>query len=133
TNGGSSGAAFRTLCREIAEERAGVTMPPLPVAPASPPAIDLDRYEGTFGRLNVDAELHRDGDILRGTLRQSGALAEALPDEARVQEIEIVPVDREVFLVSLPDQPEPMPLVFFDFVGDTPTRFHFGARAMTRR
>jgi CubicO group peptidase (beta-lactamase class C family) len=133
TNGGSSGSAFRALCREIAQDRAGVTMPPLPAAPATPPAIDLSRYEGTFGRLNVDAELRRDGDVLQGTIRQSGPLAEALPEEGRVQKIRIVPVDREVFLVSMPDLTEPMPMVFFDFDGDTPQRFHFGARAMARR
>jgi hypothetical protein len=50
-----------------------------------------------------------------------------------VQKIEAIPVNRELFLVSLPELPEPMPMVFFDFDGDRPKRFHFGARAMTRR
>ncbi|MNC92185.1 hypothetical protein D3C83_85660 [compost metagenome] len=50
-----------------------------------------------------------------------------------MQTITARPVDREVFLVSLAEMPEPMPMVFFDFDGETPKRFHFGARAMTRR
>jgi CubicO group peptidase (beta-lactamase class C family) len=133
TNGGNSGTAFRTICREIALELAGISMPPLPVAPETPPTIDLAKYEGSFGRLNVDVELRREGDTLKGTFRQSGPLAERLPEEARVQEVVATPVDAEVFLVSLSGVPEPMPMVFFDFDGDTPKRFHFGARAMTRR
>jgi CubicO group peptidase (beta-lactamase class C family) len=133
TNGGDSGTAFRRLCGEIVSERAGITIPALPQLPATPPDLDLSKYEGRFGRLNVDTELRIDGAALHGTIRQSGPLAEQLPEEARTQEITATPVNREVFLVSLPEMPEPMPMVFFDFDGDTPRRFHFGARAMTRR
>jgi CubicO group peptidase (beta-lactamase class C family) len=134
TNGGQSFEAFRAIVTEIAEERAGVTVPPWPTAPATAPDLDLSKYAGTYARLNVDAELRVEGDKLVGGIKQSGPLAEALPDEAREQKIEAIPVDREVFLLSGPDLPTTMPMVFFDFDDDgVPKRFHMGARAMTRR
>jgi len=133
TNGGESGTAFRTLCAEIAKERAGVAMPPLPEAPATPPDLDLAPYAGRYGRLNVDAELRVEDGRLVGAFRQSGPLAEALPAGDRDQRIEAVPVDREVFVATMKGLPSPLPMVFFDFDGDRPGRFHFGARAMTRR
>jgi CubicO group peptidase (beta-lactamase class C family) len=133
TNGGNGGGAFRSLCGEIVRDEAGITMPPFPTLPGTPPDLDLTRYAGTFGRLNVDAELRAGDGVLDGTIRQSGPLAEALPEEGRVQHVTARPIDREVFLISVPGQPDPVPMVFFDFDGDTPKRFHFGARAMTRR
>jgi CubicO group peptidase (beta-lactamase class C family) len=35
TNGGESGAAFKALCGEVMQERAGITMPVLPACPTS--------------------------------------------------------------------------------------------------
>ena len=132
TNGGNSHSTFRTLFREIAAERAGVTIPSLPSAPDTPPQIDLSNYAGHFARLNVDVELEVDGSRLLGRFKSSGPLAAMLPKDDEGQKIEAVPVDRTLFLADLDELPEPVPLVFFDFDGDTPRRFHFGARAMTR-
>lgn len=132
TNGGDSGTAFKTLAGKIAKEVAGVTLPTLPEAPPTSD-LDLTRYEGTYSRLNVEAELRIEDGKLVGTWRQSGPLAESLPKEQREQKIALTPVDGELFLASLADLPAPMPLVFFDFEGDRPKRFHFGARAMSRR
>ena len=133
TNGGSSLTAFREICGEIVKDVAGVTVPPWPTAPETSPGLDLSVYEGSYGRLNVDVELKADGDVLAGTFRQSGPLAESLPEEGRVQLVTAIPVDRTTFVVTMENLPEPMPMVFFDFDGDVPKRFHFGARAMTRR
>lgn len=133
TNGGSSGLAFRQICGELAQERASISMPAWPTAPATAPDLDLSVYEGAYGRLNVDVELRAEDGVLAGTFRQSGPLAEALPEEGRVQRVTATPVDRTTFVVSMTGLPEPMPMVFFDFEGDAPKRFHFGARAMTRR
>ena len=132
TNGGKAHSAFRTLLGEIASERAGVTIPPMPTAPATPPELDLSPYAGHFARLNVDAHLEVDGVRLLGTFKSSGPLAAMLPKDDEGQKIEAVPVDRSLFLADLEEMPEPIPLVFFDFDGETPRRFHFGARAMTR-
>ena len=132
TNGGNSHSAFRDLFREIAAEHAGITVPPMPTAPETPPDLDLSRYAGHYARLNVDVQLEVEDGRLRGTFTRSGALAAMLPDDDEGQGIEAVPVDRTLFLGSVKELPEPIPLVFFDFEGDTPRRFHFGARAMTR-
>jgi CubicO group peptidase (beta-lactamase class C family) len=133
TNGGDSGTAFRKLCGEIVQERAGVTIPELPTAPESAPDIDVSLYEGTYSRLNVDMEIRREDEGLVAIVRQSGPLADALPEERKEQRISLTPVDRTLFLVQSPELPSTMPMVFFDFEGDRPKRFHFGARAMTRR
>jgi len=133
TNGGDAHAAFREICAEIATERAGVTMPGWPTAPDVAPDLDLSVYEGTYGRLNNEVTIARDGDRLVATLRQSGPLAESLPERAREQTLELTPVDRTLFIATMAELPTGMPLVFFDWDDDRPARFHFGARAMTRR
>jgi len=133
TNGGDSGGAFRTLLTEIVRDRAGIEVPPMPTAPDTPPSIDFSKYEGTYGRLNVDVELKREGDGIVGIFRQSGPLAESLPSAQREQRIELIPVDEKLFIGKMAELPTGMPVVFFDFDGDRPRRFHFGARAMTRR
>jgi CubicO group peptidase (beta-lactamase class C family) len=132
TNGGNAHSAYRTLLREIAAERAGVTVPSMPTAPDTPTELDLAVYAGHFARLNVDAHLEVDGGRLRGTFKSSGPLAAMLPKDDEGQKIEAVPVDRTLFLASVAEMPDPVPLVFFDFEGEAPRRFHFGARAMTR-
>jgi CubicO group peptidase (beta-lactamase class C family) len=133
TNGGDAFSAFREICAELASELAGVTMPAWPVVPDVAPDIDVSLYEGTYGRLNNEMVIARDGDQIFGTLTQSGPLAESLPEAQRSQRLELVPIDRTMFLAKLPAAPAGMPMVFFDWDGDRPTRFHFGARAMTRR
>lgn len=131
TNGGESHPAFRTLLTEIAADLAGVAVPAWPEAPETPPELDLAPYAGHFSRLNVDAQLRAEDGVLRGTFKQSGPLASLVADEDG-QELEAVPVDRTLFVARMEGMPMTMPLVFFDFDGDTPRRFHFGARAMTR-
>jgi hypothetical protein len=132
TNGGESHQVFRKLLSEIAADRAGVSVPPWPEAPATPPDLDLAPYAGHFSRLNTDAQLRVEDGCLRGTFKQSGPLAAMLPKDDEGQQIEAVPVDRSLFVASVEGLPMTMPLVFFDFDGDTPRRFHFGARAMKR-
>jgi CubicO group peptidase (beta-lactamase class C family) len=133
TNGGESGNAFKALCGEIVEAEAGITMPTLPSAPDTAPDVDLARYEGTFSRLNVEITLTRDGDALKGKVKTSGPLSEMLDeDEEKDDAMTVVPVDASLFLATSKESPTPMPVVFFDFDGDTPGRVHLGARAMKR-
>ena len=131
TNGGESSIAFETLCREILRAEAGVEVPALPSLPDAPPSLDLERYAGMYARLNVEIALTPDGDTLVGTTKLSGPLAEMLPDNED-NTMTLRPVDSSLFLATSKDSPAPTPVVFFDFDGDTPKRFHFGARAMTR-
>ena len=50
-NGGDVEPVYRTIFGELASELAGIAMPPPLEAPATPPALDLDRYAGSFERL----------------------------------------------------------------------------------
>ncbi len=134
TNGGAAKDAFAELCGELSRELAGVRMPVLPRAPSAPLSIDLADYEGRYERLNVSCELKRDD---RGGLscrtEAFGPIATMLPPSQRVQTTRLSPIDRALFLVYNEVTPNPVPLVFFDFDGSKPRRFHSSARAMTRR
>ena len=97
--------------------------------------LDLHAYTGRYGRLHVDADvtLAEDGDGLTMRVQHSGPLALAdAPDQSDVT-LTLPPVDHSLFLAASPAAAEPAPLVFFDFDGPHPRRFHFGGRAHTRR
>jgi CubicO group peptidase (beta-lactamase class C family) len=134
TNGGEARRAFNALATGVFADVAGVDVPPVPSLPAEPPDVDLTDYTGAYRRLSVDAELVVEDDGLVALVTQSGGLAHLTPPEHRTQRLRLRPVDRSLFLAAAeatPDAP-PAPFVFFDFEGDRPRRFHFGARAMTR-
>jgi CubicO group peptidase (beta-lactamase class C family) len=134
TNGGESHKCFDALCREVVQELAGITKPKTPPLPQTAPDVDLSKYEGTFGRLNIDIDLQRnDEGGLTGTIRSASVLKDLIPDDEEDQKITAKPVDASLFLASDGETDALTPLVFFDFDGDTPRRVHFGARAMTRR
>lgn len=133
TNGGEAGVGYRELCTELFKVLADVDVPVRPSPPESPVDLDLSVYEGDFKRLNVELQIRRnDGGGLTATLTSGGPLAERTPVEDRTTELELTPVDRELFLGQGKKLPTPTPVVFFDFEGDVPKRMHFGARAMTR-
>lgn len=133
-NGGAGARVFKTLLTEIFEAEAGIVVPALPALPETPPEVDLSRYEGRFQRLNVSLDLavNEVGDGLTATITMSGPLAAMMPEDQRVRDIQLKPVDAALFLAIDDDSPEPTPAVFFDFEGGRPLRLHFGARAMTR-
>jgi hypothetical protein len=135
TNGGQASQVYKTLVREVFSDLAGVTVPAVPGVPDTPPDLDLGLYEGTYARLNVELTLtvKEEGNSLDAVVVASGPIAEMIPEAQRRQTLDIVPVDRELFLASDDKSPAPTPMVFFDFDGDRPGRLHFGARAMTRR
>ena len=134
TNGGEARRAFNELAKEVFAEVAGVAVPAVPSPPATPPALDLGHDAGSFRRLNVEAELVVENGRLVAAVTQAGELAVLTPPEHRTQRLLLEPVDREVFLARGERTPDalPAPFVFFDFDGDRPQRFHFGARAMPR-
>ncbi|MEY2473799.1 MAG: hypothetical protein QOK28_3128 [Actinomycetota bacterium] len=133
TNGGEQHKAFDTLCREVVQEIAGVEKPRTPGLPDAPPELDLSHYAGAFGRLNLEMALDVDGGSLVGTIKSSSAIKEVIPNDDEDTKLVAKPVDKSLFLAWMDEAPDPIPFVFFDFEGDTPTRVHFGARAMTRR
>jgi CubicO group peptidase (beta-lactamase class C family) len=142
STGGVAGPAFKALCTEVLRERAGIAVPALPSPPDPAPELDLSLYAGTFARLNVALTIEQRDGALVGYVDQSGPLAEAMKKDKTEDEIaadreknalHIVPVDTSLFLATSAELPVPVPVVYFDFTGDRPSRLHFGARAMTRR
>jgi CubicO group peptidase (beta-lactamase class C family) len=134
TNGGESGNAFKELCDEVISARMGIHVPKLPDAPATPPDVDLSKYEGRFERFNVGMTLTRDGDAISALVETWGPLSDMLPDEDEDDKrMTLVPVDASLFLATSKKVSTPTPVVFFDFDGDMPRRLHYGARAMVRR
>ena len=127
TNGGNAQDLYQDLYREIFAEVAGVVMP-RPLGPATdPPAVDPAAYLGTYERASVRVEvLDRDGDLVLRTTA-TGPLAE-LMDEDPVDEMDMHPVQPDVFVVRPVGTDTWIPVTFYDI--DTGQRFvHFGARA----
>jgi CubicO group peptidase (beta-lactamase class C family) len=128
--GGDVGSVYRTLFSEVLSEVAGVTVPPLPKAPETPPELDLSRYAGTYERLANRYDLQPEDGRLVGTITISGPLVEYLPDP--VTKISMTAVDETTFLVYAEGEPEPAPGVFYAFEDGVPQYLHSGARANPR-
>lgn len=126
TNAAGGGLVWQGLLADL------VGLPGLPEAPSEPPALDLSQYEGHFERLNMAFDITVVDGVLTVRNEAFGALALSVPPEARVQEFVLTPVDNVLFLANGPTLPRPLPLVFFDFDGARPRRFHYGARANSR-
>jgi CubicO group peptidase (beta-lactamase class C family) len=132
TNGGEASSVYRALFNDVLSDLAGITMPALPTAPATPLEMDLEPYAGTYERLSVRLDLRAEGGLLVGTSTLSGPLAEMLPNP--VTNISLVPVDSETFLVSSEGQTSPpVPATFYEFEDGVPAYLHYGARTHPRR
>ena len=88
-NGGDVEPVYRALFGELAAELAGIAMPPPLEAPATPPALDLDRYAGSFKRLSLRYDLargrppRRDGDAERAARRAGSGPGDQADAHAR--------------------------------------------------
>jgi CubicO group peptidase (beta-lactamase class C family) len=129
-NGGDVEAVYRALFGELASELAGIAIPARLEAPATPPAIDLHRYAGSFERLAVRYDLAVEDGHLSGTATLSGPLAAMVPDP--VTKLTFTPVDAATFLVHEEGEPTPAPAVFYEFADGVPQYLHQGARANRR-
>jgi CubicO group peptidase (beta-lactamase class C family) len=129
-NGGDVEAVYRALFGELASELAGIAIPARLEAPATPLAIDLDRYAGSFERLAVRYDLAVEDGHLSGTATLSGPLAAMVPDP--VTKLTFTPVDAATFLVHEEGEPTPGPAVFYEFEDGVPQYLHRGARANRR-
>jgi CubicO group peptidase (beta-lactamase class C family) len=130
TNGGDSEPVYQALFRELASVLAGVAMPRPLEPPATPPALDLGRYAGSYQRLSVHYDLEVADGHLVGTATVSGPLVELVPDP--VSKLTFTAVDATTFLVHEEGSPTPGPAVFYQFIDDVPQYFHHGARANPR-
>jgi hypothetical protein len=127
TNSTTGGALWRDLSRFLFTDIAGVHPPENPKLPAVAPKVDLKRYEGTYAKLGLEAELKAEKTGLFATLTQSGALASGPPQNAT-----LMPVDKEIFLVNM--MGEDVVAHFLDFDKDGRPRYvHIGARVSRRK
>jgi CubicO group peptidase (beta-lactamase class C family) len=62
TNGGDALPVFRTVFGHLLAELAGVELPALPVPPAVPQPVDVERVSGTYRATMVDQELSVDAE-----------------------------------------------------------------------
>ena len=127
TNGGHTHDLFRDLYAEIFSELAGVQLPPRLEPPATPPTLDLAKYAGLYRRESVEMTIEVADDKLRATVRSFGPLAEAL-ERDDPPAMDVLPVEEDVFVAKLPDDPSWTPMVFFR-LPDGAEYVHFGARA----
>jgi CubicO group peptidase (beta-lactamase class C family) len=78
TNSGTSGPLYQELFGVVAEELCGISMPPRPEPPASPPEVDGRPYAGTYERLGVQTEVYAQDDVLWLDQTFSGEMAEGI-------------------------------------------------------
>ncbi|MFC7307124.1 serine hydrolase [Streptomyces monticola] len=137
TNGGGAHDLYLELFREIFAEVAGVTMPqplePPPVPPLSPLSSEADtsRYLGRYERAGARIEILTGIEGPRLRLRQTvtGALAELVPTP--VQELDLVPVADDLFVVRQAGSRSWTPVTFYAL--ETGERYvHYGVRATPR-
>lgn len=131
TNGGDTRALYVDLFGELLSDLAGVQIPEPPPVREDAEGVDLQRYAGTYERLNLRIDLRPEDGRLVMSVTLSGALAELSPP---VPDKTLLPAQETLFYIP-PDDPEGKltPLVFFDFDDDGHPRWaHFGARAARR-
>ncbi|HET7310868.1 MAG TPA: serine hydrolase domain-containing protein [Mycobacteriales bacterium] len=127
-NGGHARDLFVDLSNEILGELASVELPPRLEPAATPPAgIDLSRYAGRYARHGIELTLSVEGNGLKGVVRSTSELSEALGGEDP-EPMQVLPVEGDVFVAKGPDDESWIPFVFFS-LPDGSEYVHFGARA----
>ena len=127
TNGGHTQELFRDLFGEILGELTGIQLPKRPEPPATPPSVDINNYAGRYVRESVELTLTAAEGKLIGTMKNTGALSEALSD-GEEPTFDVVPVEENLFVAKQPEDPSWTPMVFFR-LPDGSEYVHFGARA----
>lgn len=96
TNGVTGGLLWRDLGRWLFDELAGVQPAEPPKAPAVPPAVDLERYAGTYERLGLRNHVTVEGDELVLQPEPTGTMAE-MQQGQRVPSVRLRAIDQERF------------------------------------
>jgi CubicO group peptidase (beta-lactamase class C family) len=131
TNGGDPYGLFRDLCGELLAESAGIQLPPAPVPPESPPAVEATSYVGRYDRAGASLEVvARDGSLV-AVQTVTGLGSEMAPEPV---ELPLVPFDaeREVFLTQYPALKGAWLPVRFTTLADGRRCLHIGGRATPR-
>jgi CubicO group peptidase (beta-lactamase class C family) len=131
TNGGDPYGLFRELCGELLAEVAGVTLPPEPVAPESPLAVDPAPYVGRYDRAGASLEVvSRDGGLV--AIQTVTGLGSEMTPEPVEMPLVALDTDREVFLAQHPALKGSWLPVRFTTLQDGRRCFHVGGRATPR-
>ncbi|WP_020664831.1 serine hydrolase [Amycolatopsis benzoatilytica] len=128
TNGGHARDLYEELYREIFAELADVAMPRPLEPPATPVEVDASRHFGVYERAGSRIEVSQGSDGLRLKAIATGALAELVPEQDRVQEYDLVPLSDTLFLIKPPGAQFWLPIVFYSLATGEPY-LHFGVRA----
>ena len=127
-NGGHTRDLFMDLFNELLSELASVELPAkLEPAAAAPAGLDLSRFAGRYAREGIEMTLSVEGNGLKGVVRSTSQLSEALGSEDP-EPMQVLPVDGDVFVAKGPDDESWIPMVFFR-LDDGSEYVHFGARA----
>jgi CubicO group peptidase (beta-lactamase class C family) len=127
TNGGHTQDLFRDLCNEFLGELTGIQLPARPEPSATPPALDLDRYVGTYARESIEMTLARKDDHLSATMKSTGPLAAAIGGD-QPPPLDVHAVAEDLFVARQPGDESWTPVVFFR-LADGSEYVHMGARA----
>src|SRR6266568_5691524 len=113
------------LFGELLPELCGIAIPPRQAPPAEPVRIDdLDRYVGTYERVDARIDITLDGE--QGALRLRHTVGGIMAEFDLPFEFGLTPVSDTMFVGRMSDAGRWMPVVFGDgFV-------HFGIRVYTR-
>jgi CubicO group peptidase (beta-lactamase class C family) len=131
TNGGDPFRLYRDLCGELLAESASVELPPEPVPPESPPAVDTASYVGNYDRSGAALEVVTRDEGLFAIQTVTGLGSEMSPEPV---ELPLVPFDleREVFLTQHPALKGAWLPVRFTTLADGRRCLHIGGRATPR-
>jgi CubicO group peptidase (beta-lactamase class C family) len=131
TNGGDPYGLYRDLCGGLLAETAGVALPPEPVPPESPPAVDAARYVGRYGRAGASFEVAAKDGSLVAIQTVTGLGAEMTPEPLELPLVAL-DADREVFLTQHPALKGAWLPVRFTTLSDGRRCLHIGGRATPR-
>lgn len=126
TNGGNARDLYDALYREIFAELAGVAMPHSLKPAAEPPVVDASVHYGTYERAGSRMEVFESDGTPRLRRTATGPLAELVPEAS--QELDLVPIDSDLFVVREPGGQLWTSVVFYSL--PTGERYvHHGVRA----
>ena len=127
-NGDGADRVADPLLREVLGE-VGVTLPPLPVPPETPPEVDMERMAGTYETVAVRITFTPADDHLHARYRiVDETLAALIPESQRERELTFLPTGGSRFLTRTDPHDQWTSALFYESDGDR--YLHMGLRAL---
>jgi hypothetical protein len=126
TNADTGGQLWSELGRWLFRTFADVEIPRFPAPPATPPAIDLELYAGSYRRTTQQLDVEARGDHLHVTIA-----TESLFRGETTTELDLRPIDERRFHASVNDMDVVLTFLEPDAAG-RPGYLHFASRAAVR-